>query len=111
MLVKADRSTYSFFIYDDSGAILHSEIVRWLERPDIKPESDLQRKYLAMIEALTTLRTLDLHYDSMTIEVEGKLINRQLNSRSSTQTAAIAELRSELIGLMTRMGVILGQQE
>ncbi|MCK5617618.1 hypothetical protein KAR91_87950 [Candidatus Pacearchaeota archaeon] len=94
----------------DTGRTIDVYQSRWLDVPPVvRPGSDLQRKYTACILSLEKMRERKMY--NFKLKVEGKLINEQLAGKRSTGTMKIAELRSELHGLMTRMGVTIERNE
>lgn len=108
LVVKTDRSFFYTTLKEETGKIIWTSSRRWLDVYNV-PGSDLQRKYIACILSLKKVRVLA--YDSLKLQVEGKMINDQLTGKKSTGTFEVAELRSELVGLMTLMGVTIERTE
>lgn len=113
MNVRADRSTFSFSLSDLdflSGPPHEVHSFWWTEFADA-PKTDIQRKYYATIVSLEKIKERELRYDSILLRINSSRIHDQLTGKVDTQTKEIAELRSELKGLMTRMGVTLEETE
>ena len=110
LVIRTDRSFFSATLKSDSGRVIETYKSRWMDIPEnVRPGSDLQRKYTACILSLEKMREKGINI--LKLKVEGKLFNEQMAGSKSTGTLVIAELRSELKGLMTRMGVTIERDE
>lgn len=108
MSTRSNRTFFTILIRQDSK-VLYRGTRRWIEIEGADV-SDIQRKYLAAIYALNKLRSMRLWYDECILSIDSKLIMEQLMGKKSTSSVNIAELKSDLIGLMTSQGVTIGKE-
>lgn len=110
MVSQANRSFFTTKVVYDSQ-VLFSRLIFW---KDVKRKvsTDLQRQYLAAILGLEYFRAmLDVTWigprPSITLRINSKHVMKQLMGKIQPSNVEIATLKSELIGLVTRMGVTI----
>ena len=104
--VRTNRTFFTMTIKCATRGVLWQQRKRWIEIEGADV-TVIQRKYLAAIHALEHLRTMRLEYDYCILDIDSKLITDQLWGSKSTTSVNIAELKSDLIGLMTSQGVTI----
>ena len=105
MSTRSNRTFFTILI-KQNDEILYEKRKRWIETEGADV-SDIQRKYLSAIYALKQLQSMKLWYDECYLSIDSKLIMDQLMGRKDTTSINIAELKSELLGLMTCLGVTI----
>ncbi len=109
-LAVTTRADRSFFYIDitnvDSGVEHWNYVQRW-STTKRKASTDLQRRYLAAILGLEKANSLD-DVTEIVFHVNSRMMDRQLRGKSGTGTEGVAILKSELIGLMTKIGATYG---
>lgn len=103
----ADRSFFYITITNVDNSVEHWNYVERWSSIKRKASTDLQRSYLAAILGLEKANERD-SVTEIVLYVDSRMIDRQLRGVSMTGTEGVAILKSELIGLMTRIGAVYG---
>ncbi len=103
----ADRSFFYIDITNVDNSVEHWNYVQRWSSIKRKASTDLQRKYLAAILGLEKANEFN-DVIEIVLHVDSRMIDRQLRGVSMTGTEGVAILRSELVGLMTKLGATYG---